>query len=405
MILMLKNIEKQFNEGLPLIWAFFFLVLSQSIALQGFKVRSVIEYLGLFLLIIQLIHNVIYRKSKFSISYCILIFGGLTIGLILQNMSLILKMKSLVPACIFGVIFTLSDGVISNIKLLKKISYSIFFAVLIALFLAIFEDLSLFEANGLGGPLYIGFNGGILYKNYFSSTILSAFIGLFLSYKLGKGNRFIDVVVMLFLLFLLFCASSNGTILILLSFLVCLYLILFFEKITSKLKSYQKKLLIILLLSLGMLIFIFLYISVALNNQNYIYRIRGLINYISSYKFDFFHLIFGNGELAYAPGNSYVENVISVTGWDGTLELAWLNILIKNGIIGVVVYLIVFIRAIIHASKCQNTSLKALIYSIVISLMVSSLVETYIQNIHVIFGIYMFLLLYSCQSIFNGIYK
>lgn len=372
--------------------AFFCLVFSQSIAFISTPIQKIFEYMGILFLIISLIHNEL--KSHFITSdkiYFFVILIGLNIGLITQNMSLGIKLKALIPSLVFTMIFTMSNGIVENSRKLRRISYSIIFALVLALLFALIFHVSLFEANGLGGKFYIGFNGGILYKNYYSSTVLSAFIGLYLSLKYSNTKTKIDYFLCAFLIILLFLSSSNGTYLILISF----FGIEILGKITYKIKEpLRKRFLIMLTLFCGFA-FLILFVTIALKNQNYLYRLNGLFNYINVYGKNPFYIIFGNGELAYAPGMTYVENIISKIGYDGSLELSWLGILIKNGLFGVITYIYIFLNLIKNSLKKKKKNSKIIMLAIIVALIVSSLVETYIQNLHVIFGIFMFILAFN----------
>ena len=375
--------------------SFFLLVLSQATAIPNGIIQSAFEYTGVFFLLCSLMSNRFNSSShahNINIWYALSIGAGLSVGLLLQPMSISIKLRALLPALVFWMIFTMSEGIIGSVRQLRRISYAIILAMILALILAVARGNNLFEGNGLGGRFYFGFNGGILYKNYYSSTVLAAFIGLYIALKYGQKPRVFDIALLIALTFFIFLASSNGTFLTMIAFLAILYTVEF----VSKIKRTQRRVLVVGVCIIGLTLFLILFYSVALKNQNYLYRMQGLINYIAKFGSNKFCIFFGNGALAYAPGKSYVENIVSVTGWNGTLELSWLGILIKNGFIGVFAYIIVFARLLFRTFRF-NKKVKALSFAIIVSLLISSLVETYIQNIHVIFGVYMFLLAFSCD--------
>ena len=384
-----KKKEASISRSLEM--SFFLLVLSQATAIPNGIIQSAFEYTGVFFLLRSLMFNRFNSSShthNINIWYALSIGAGLSVGLLLQPISISIKLRALVPALVFWMIFTMSEGIIGSVRQLRRISY----AIILALILAVARGNNLFEGNGLGGRFYFGFNGGILYKNYYSSTVLAAFIGLYIALKYGKKPRVFDIALLIALTFFIFLASSNGTFLTMIAFLATLYTVEF----VSKIKNTQRPVLAVGVCIIGLTLFRILFYSVALKNQNYLYRMQGLINYIAEFGSNIFCILFGNGALAYAPGKSYVENIVSVTGWDGTLELSWLGILIKNGLIGVFAYIIVFARLLFRTFRL-NKKVKTLSFAIIVSLLISSLVETYIQNTHVIFGVYMFLLAFSCD--------
>ena len=92
--------------------------------------------------------------------------------------------------------------------------------------------------------------------------------------------------------------------------------------------------------------------------------------------------------------------VRSTTGYDGSLEMAWLNILIKSGLLGVLAYAFIFIRMFKLAVKANDKVISVGIMAITITLLASSLVEAYIQSIHCIYGMMSYMAvngLYGCD--------
>ena len=131
----------------------------------------------------------------------------------------------------------------------------------------------------------------------------------------------------------------------------------------------------------------------ALKTTTYMYRFNGWLNYLAYYEDDAFHMIFGNAENVYDQNTSYVLTVRSITGWNGSLEFAWLDVLIKNGILGIIGFAIVFIRYFRGAAKEKTWVNKGIIYGYLSVLLASSLVETYIQSVHSVYGLYSYLIL------------
>ena len=96
------------------------------------------------------------------------------------------------------------------------------------------------------------------------------------------------------------------------------------------------------------------------------------------------------------PTIDYATAVRSVIGFNGTVELSILSILIKNGIIGLCGYLLIYIRWFLIFIKSDFT-VKNYCFSVYFTLIVSAFVENYITNMHVMFGLMLYLIL-SCFS-------
>ena len=101
--------------------------------------------------------------------------------------------------------------------------------------------------------------------------------------------------------------------------------------------------------------------------------------------------LFGIASQLYDQNLNYVLQFRSIFGYDGTMEFALLDILVKNGILGLSGFVIIFVRNIKMALQANNWEYKTACIAIMVMLLVSSLVETYIQSIHSPVGIYCYL--------------
>lgn len=100
-----------------------------------------------------------------------------------------------------------------------------------------------------------------------------------------------------------------------------------------KLKASQRGIFVFVVSIVGVIGAALVYSFIISDSGSYMIRMKGFITYIELYKADFFHMWYGNAEMAWKDGN-YVNNVRAVIGWDGTVELSFLSILVKNGILG-----------------------------------------------------------------------
>ena len=106
-----------------------------------------------------------------------------------------------------------------------------------------------------------------------------------------------------------------------------------YNKIVS-LKKEQKKVFGVIFGAILILMAIYLYNNILINIKTYAYRMRGFQNLLDYMLDDSKRLMFGISDIAYADnGNTYVNNIRSFLGWEASVEMAHVNILIKNGLV------------------------------------------------------------------------
>jgi hypothetical protein len=279
------------------------------------------------------------------------------------------------------------DGFLCSTKHLRSVSYAVLLGVFVSLVLAVVGGHEIVTSNeGFLGYRY-GFTGGIKYKNYLAADMLSVFIGLYLYGREIERKR-IDRFIMYLSGIILFLSGSRGGYALFALFLVGINV----DKIRMIAKQHRKLFFAGILIA-GIVVFAALYTKVALNSATYMYRIRGLLNYLNYYRGDTFHLLFGNTESIYDQELSYVYMVRFIVGWDGSLEFSWLNVIIKSGLVGVIGYALLYFRYVVVMFSTNEWRMKSVIFALVITMLASSLVEAYIQSVHAVFGIYGYLVL------------
>ncbi|HGA1410952.1 TPA: polymerase, partial [Streptococcus suis] len=114
---------------------------------------------------------------------------------------------------------------------------------------------------------------------------------------------------------------------------------------------------------------------------SYAHRVNGLINFFEYYRNDWFHLMFGAADLAYGDLTlDYAIRVRRVLGWNGTLEMPLLSIMLKNGFIGLVGYGIVLYKLYRNVRILKTDNIKTIGKSVFIIVVLSATVENYIVN-------------------------
>lgn len=391
--------KKIINKNVILFLAFLLLVLSESLFFEKIGINKIINFAAcLFLAFGIIVYYILNRKRDLKKNKDELLFISLlllfvillmTVGTFIQSTSVVGKLRILYPAGILIIIMMFSKYYLDDYELVRSASYGIIAGSMVSMALALLNNIDIFEVS-YEGSFNWGLNGGLQFKNYFASTMLASFIGLFIYAKKVKRNT-LDIATMIVCFLFIIISSSRGTYLLLALFLLLMIL----DSIKIKLPKFRLNFISILIIIVvaGAL---FVGCKYALNSATFMYRVRGVINYINYFKDDWFHLIFGNSEAVFSKDSSaYVDIIRRITeGYDGSYEMGFINILIKNGIFGLLGYLICYIYMLYNLISNKKGVLLGI--GIFVILIISSFVESYVCSIHTIFGMY-------CYLFINGI--
>lgn len=248
------------------------------------------------------------------------------------------------------------------------------------------------------GAISSGFNGGLQHKNYFACAMLIVFSVICL-YNRYERRMKINKWVMGISAVLLIASNSRGALIMTFVFLVVSH-----YDALLKLKASQRGIFVFVVSIVGVIGAALVYSFIISDSGSYMIRMKGFITYIELYKADFFHMWYGNAEMAWKDGN-YVNNVRAVIGWDGTVELSFLSILVKNGILGYFGYAIIFLFYIKNGLTVKNWKKKSIILALSLSLLSSAFVENYITNTHVVYGIFNYCVINGLIGQNNQFYK
>lgn len=384
----------KFNKNTIVCFSFFLLTISGSQYCIGKEIDSYIECIVYGVLLFG-IFRYFLKEKRFnlkSIFFAIFILLCFCSGILLNDLSMQRTLILLFTMIVLWSFIFIASGYVDTYELIRKISYSVLYGVLASFILAKIGEYPCTTTSEGIGSFVSAFNGGIQYKNYFAADMLIVFIGLYV-YRRDFRKKQIDLLFMLISFLLLLSSGSRGGYILFAVFLCSINI----EKV-KEITATQRKIFICALFMMAIIAFVILYKKIALNSETYMYRIRGILNYLTYYEGDAFHMLFGNSEKVYDQKMSYVYTVRSIVGWDGTLEFSWLDIIIKNGLIGVIGYVLVFIYFIAGYMKEENWKNKSLIISIIAVMLCSSLVETYIQSVHAVFGVYGYLILSGIRN-------
>ena len=291
---------------------------------------------------------------------------------------------------------------LNGYKYMRDAAYGMFFGVIANTLICLITNTTVLEPiydNILFIPLRYGFTGGMQMKNMLSTTALASFMGIIFYYR-HEEKKNIDLVMLFILTLLQIISISKGGLI----FFVLFIILELFDK--EKSKIFEKKFTLGLKVVITCMIFVLIIIGGYFTYNNFLkksytygFRIRGIENYIDMVKKDKFHLFFGYAEMAFADkSKTYMANIRGFLlskgyydAWGGSYEAGFINTLIKNGILGLIGFFIIYIWIIKKALSLNRRREKILIIGILIILLVSSLVESYVCNIHQIFGIFCYL--------------
>lgn len=378
----------------------FLIVIGDSRYLININKASFFQYIGYLLLMIEVFisfHKSNIQKGKRKdLTFFIVVGIFLYTGILLQQLPIATIMRLEFTMICIAAITTLSSSVLNDEKSIKSSRNGLILGVIVSLVLAIIGGNSLTNIVH-EGTIQTGFNGGLEHKNYFAGAMLCILISEDSLEKLSKNKSKYNssLYLKILVIFLIIISASRGGYILLFS-----YIILNNYSLLLKISKRERIIFIPLLIVLITLLGGYTYKRFALSSSTYMYRIRGIFNYINFFKNDTFHMIFGNSELAYSNSTNedFGWNIRALVGWDGTLEFSYLEILIKNGILGIIGYVLIFIRFEYLRRRIKSNIRKQICFAVFITLLISSLVETYIVNVHLIYGIFSYLLIMGMNN-------
>ena len=297
-----------------------------------------------------------------------------------------------------AIIFTacMADNYINKTTSFRIIAYGMFAAVLFSMVLSLMFNNPLVGRNVEGTfGIYAYFNGGIQDKNV-ATVMLAIIISLTICHRIGNDRRNTDQTLIAISLLIILLSHSRGA---------WVHTFVFYAALNYRvLRKFRKKyrwFIFVIAVFAVVLLGISMYQNAFSRSETYMYRVRGWLNYIDMYKDDINTLIIGNGKIAYDQREEYTRAIRAVTGWNGSLEIAWLNILIKNGILGIVGFVLIFIKGFRTALKCKDMNVTSVYLAIIVTLLITSFVSTYMQNVHQFFGIYSYIAMSFFQGVIN----
>lgn len=359
----------------------FFLITIGNGKYLGAKFGDLIEYLGIaVLLILCYWPSKEHHVSVTEIIKVLFLTSLLSIGAFIKGTPT--KACYMIAMTSFALMsFALmSQSILSTNKRIKIAANAIFWGAVFSAFIGLITGtlgFSLGSDESIVGILYVS---GFQVKNYCGGIWLLLFVLNYIYYmrngRLGHKER---TVLALFLLLIVLSGSKGALVLSMIWILL-----INFDKIL-KLKKNQKRIFVFLAAIIACLIGVYIYNNILINVYTYAYRMRGLSNLVDYLLQDLRNLFFGVSDIAYAnTGFSYTTNMRQFLGWQSSVEMAYVNILIKNGLLGFIIYCFIFLH--FYKESKYMVAENGIVLSLIAVMLVSGFVETYIASVHYVVG-------------------
>lgn len=355
-----------------------------------------VAYLGYLLLLYGIVWN--YQELPTAYKYYInknlvitLFFWG--IGIFCQSMATGLKIRLFLTMLVIAMSALASDGLMRSFEDIRVGAYGLLTGELLAFLLALLTGTKVFSnVEEKLGLFNVGFNAGMSHKNYFAMILMASFSGIYMYRKYIK-KRLLDEILLFVEGFLICFSHSRAVWLLTMIFLIIMS--------TDQIKIYikQNKLVKIFLSLVLMVIVIFAmqwaFPNILMRSKTYLSRFAGFTSYWFIYcKNDIFHRFFGNAATFFGTDN-YYENFRKLINYGGAVDMAILNILIKNGIIGLVGYILIFGRIIKRAVQIKSGKLRQCCLAIIIPMIISMFSENCVSTISLSYAPFCYVVLAS----------
>lgn len=376
--------------------AFFLLTIKDSTVLISCGLQDIVEYIALFLLLVGAIHSfcsnrMARRRQSVVFFFCIVIL--FSVGLIPQDLNLQKKLVLILSGIMLAILAIFPNSQIKKYVVIKTIAQAIVCGCVVTTLLALVANRVVFEPVNGGGLFELAFTAGQQTKNYVAYEAFAAIIAMSLYMGSKEVKRsVIDYFFLGLAIGIMIFANSKSVYLILIIFFGIKY-------ICGCRAYYRTPLVLGVVIILFAVVFSGVLFDVLLQSPTYMIRVTGVTNYLQMYSSDSYHMFFGNAEMAFRDsGYNYVQNIRSVTGWDGTAEIAWLDILVKNGLFGVLAYVLIFGRYLIAAVKINSNYQRSFVVALLVMFFATTFIESYVCTLHTLFGPFCYILLASLTS-------
>lgn len=370
--------------------AFFFLTIQNCSVLIALNLSDIIRYIGIALLLfggLGFLIGIPGRQRRDLLILFLVCILFMCIGFFKQNFNIARILYYCISYVLLAFLAIFPNTFLSSNEIYRKIGNAVLMAIFAATILSLLNGYSIITSASEGILVNFGFNGGMEHRNYYAYSILGCFI-LFDLDKIVFGKRKNGMHILLIILMVI---SNSRSVLVVFT----VYYIIANYRIW-KIQGVGRKTILFFIVFAMIMVGIPVYQFIISKSETFSFRINGLNNYIKYITGDWEHIIFGNAALAYADtGMTYDQNIRSVIGWDGSVELVLLNILIKSGVFGLIAFVFLFINDLRRIRPMRWRIIQARTYAIFFSFLVSALVESYVGNLNLMYSPLCYMLLAS----------
>ena len=368
--------------------ALFLIIVCRTKICFDLGIDNYINYLGMLLLLYYGYTNGINKDKRNCVKKLCVVMVFFSFGILCQNLPVLMKINFLLSMFILASVAIVPNSLINNIVQIRTIvAVSLLFSTTVSLVFG--HTVTTLAVEGLWR---YGFDAGMTHKNYFAYIPLAMVVIEYIQYLLKKNTS--SILWMIIWISLIISSNSRSSWLILTMVVVAICMT--FIKISKR----AIKITLIFISVLLLLLLSQFYGVLADMSETFAYRWRGILNYANYIGIDYYHLLCGNAEMAFdSSGASYEENIRSAVGWDGTVEVAYLNIIIKNGLIGLVGYFMIFKVYINQIFNLHNIKIKIMMYAYLVAFLVSGLFEAFVGDIKLPFSMLSYLILCNVKSL------
>lgn len=380
------------HKDILLFLSFFILTIAGSSWAHESGTVQALEYMAYAILLTNICLSFLTSREikKKERRFCLFLFVLflMSVGLCLQGFSFGRLLSLIMTMVAVSASSLLSEDYLNTYQRMKVASDAVLCGTIASLLLAIFFGYSL---GRLHSEITVGytyaFSGGIYIKNVFGAEMDVVFIGNYLAERYSRKTMS-QKLIMVYSILMMLLSNSRGAFIMLMVFLLSRYV-----SVVRRINKRQRRPVVVVLVILCIASFAVLFQEIATNSFNYMMRIQGFLNYINHKDTDLIRLLIGNAGEVYTTEFDYVTQFKILYGWDGSCEFALMDILLKNGLVGLAGYIIIFYILLRSFVKMENWEYKTTGLAVAIMLLVSSFVEDYIQNIHTPVGIFCYLVM------------
>lgn len=325
------------------------------------------------------------RIKKRDVMIISLLFFGMSIGVIIADIDTLKKAVLLSSYFITISIYHLWGKRDKDHRIFMMIGNTVLCCYLIALIWSMFHDAHFFRETTNGEDGYgLAFVVGNWHKNTLGICLFAGEISLILysaiEHRLKKENGW---KILLYIFLIIIAKNRTGMVLNAVVFaIVGSYIV--GQRIVKK----QRKGFYRIAFLLGIIVAIVGILWLSRYSFNFSIRLKTLYIYIELYGDKMFEMLFGQSGTIYASDRGYFDSWRALTGSEGTFEIGYLNILVKNGLVGLITYCFMMFYPLMSAMKAKDGRKIYLLMLVIVPLFFSGIIELFIQNIKVYYSVF-----------------